>query len=412
MTVNTSGKPTEFRPITLILKRGLARIVGKAAAIILPLGLLLCGVQAHAGEESSLDLKQVAPQAPPPSLEEPWVFTLGVPGWMPGVYGTVGINGFNSEANVGFQKIFPRIDFVTSVEAGVQKGKFGMDGSLLYLSLGADASRGGLLSKVDLRLDEYLADIGFSYRIVEGPHGWLDALAGCRYTNLYQRITLHPDDGAINDASTDLVDGVSQRIAQKLSDSNIAGTIQSLVTQRVVDRLQDLTGNYPNLPIGPVDGSRLGIIKDVIVRIVDKFKPDLLAAVKAEAQAKTATLKATAQQRVNYLKTKLADAISSKLTSLLNQSASKTNYWFDPYVGLRGRLNLNKAFYLTGRGDIGGFDVGSELTWQVYGAVGCQLTRNIYAEAGYRCLFDNYRGGGLTYDVYTRGVELNMGVTF
>ena len=91
---------------------------------------------------------------------------------------------------------------------------------------------------------------------------------------------------------------------------------------------------------------------------------------------------------------------------------SKTNYWFDPYVGLRGRLNLNKAFYLTGRGDIGGFDVGSQLTWQAYGALGCQITRNIYAEAGYRCLYMNYRGGGLLYDAYTRGVEINMGITF
>ena len=165
---------------------------GAEGAWTLSLLLLLGGICAHAGEESSLDLKQV-----PPSLEEPWKFTIGIPGWMAGFYGNIGINGITSPVSVGFNRILPHVDFASTLEAGVQKGKFGIMGSLIYASVSGDADRGGLLSKVDLRVDEYVSDFGLSYRIVDGPHGWIDALAGCRYTNLYERITLHPDNGAL-----------------------------------------------------------------------------------------------------------------------------------------------------------------------------------------------------------------------
>ena len=159
-------------------------------------------------------------------------------------------------------------------------------------------------------------------------------------------------------------------------------------------------------------GRELDRIKDDIRRLAERLDPEIAAAIIAEAQAKTAALKMTAQQRVDFLKNKLTNEIASRLKSALNQTVSKTNYWFDPYVGFRGKYTFYKSFYLTGRADIGGFDVGSQLTWQVYGALGCQLTRNIYAEAGYRSLYDDYRGGGLIYDVYTRGFQVDMGITF
>jgi hypothetical protein len=44
-------------------------------------------------------------------------------------------------------------------------------------------------------------------------------------------------------------------------------------------------------------------------------------------------------------------------------------------IGVRGRYNLSKAFYLTAQTDIGGFEIGSDIAWQGYAAVGCQVTR-------------------------------------
>ena len=109
----------------------------------------------------------------------------------------------------------------------------------------------------------------------------------------------------------------------------------------------------------------------------------------------------TAQQRiVRILKTEL------------NKGHSLTEYWGDPYIGVGGRYHLNKAFYLTGKVDVGGFDVGSIVAVQSYAALGCQLTRNLYSELGFRYLYDDYDNGGYSYKVSTYGPQITAGIVF
>ncbi|MDR3402574.1 MAG: hypothetical protein P4L99_08750 [Chthoniobacter sp.] len=91
---------------------------------------------------------------------------------------------------------------------------------------------------------------------------------------------------------------------------------------------------------------------------------------------------------------------------------ARTDDWWDPFVGLRGRYYLSKSMYLTGRADIGGFGVGSELAWQVNAGLGCQLSRSIYAETTCRIYHVNYRNDGLIYDVLTYGPEVTLGIQF
>ena len=61
------------------------------------------------------------------------------------------------------------------------------------------------------------------------------------------------------------MDALGNQIAQNLSERDIAGQVQSLIAQKVLDHLQDLAGNYPNVPIGPVGGSDLDQIKEEIL---------------------------------------------------------------------------------------------------------------------------------------------------
>jgi hypothetical protein len=79
------------------------------------------------------------------------------------------------------------------------------------------------------------------------------------------------------------------------------------------------------------------------------------------------------------------------LTTQLNRSFSFYDSWFDPVIGLRGRFNLNKAFYLTAEGDIGGFGIGSDIAVEAYAALGYQLSRNLRAEAGFHYYYDDFR---------------------
>jgi hypothetical protein len=43
-------------------------------------------------------------------------------------------------------------------------------------------------------------------------------------------------------------------------------------------------------------------------------------------------------------------------------------------IGLRGRFNLNKTFYLIAQTDVGGFGIGSDIAVEAYAALGCQFT--------------------------------------
>ena len=77
--------------------------------------------------------------------------------------------------------------------------------------------------------------------------------------------------------------------------------------------------------------------------LIQSQQPELAAAIRAGAQAKAAQLKA-----------QLAGQVANILTSQLNRSLSFYDDWFDPLIGVRGRLNLSKAFYLTAETDVGG----------------------------------------------------------
>ena len=90
--------------------------------------------------------------------------------------------------------------------------------------------------------------------------------------------------------------------------------------------------------------------------------------------------------------------------------ASGTSTWADPILGMRGRYYVSRAFFLNGYGDIGGFGAGSELSWQVLGAVGVQAARWCDVQLGYRALGFEYQSGRAKQEITTHGPIL--GATF
>ena len=62
----------------------------------------------------------------------------------------------------------------------------------------------GWLKRRTLRLDSYIADGEVYYRVLEGPNGWLDARAGGRYFNTFNRLGLTSNDSKINQAAAQL----------------------------------------------------------------------------------------------------------------------------------------------------------------------------------------------------------------
>jgi len=67
-----------------------------------------------------------------------------------------------------------------------------------------------------------------------------------------------------------------------------------------------------------------------------------------------------------------------------------TQSWWDPIVGANLSLPLGKTFSLDLRSDVGGFGVGSDLTWQVFPYLNWQFTKWGSLQAGYRWLYMDY----------------------
>ena len=64
------------------------------------------------------------------------------------------------------------------------------------------------------------------------------------------------------------------------------------------------------------------------------------------------------------------------------------------------------------RGEVGGFDLGSDLTWQVMGGVGYRAGESSDVFFGYRHLKIDYSESNFTYDTETSGFILGMNFFF
>jgi hypothetical protein len=93
-----------------------------------------------------------------------------------------------------------------------------------------------------------------------------------------------------------------------------------------------------------------------------------------------------------------------------NVSASQN--WVDPVVGARFRVNLRKGLFVMLKGDAGGFDAGSQVTWQIYTGVGKEFKQRYSLFLGYRHLSVDYRNGGFIYDMGMSGTLLGFGIRF
>jgi opacity protein-like surface antigen len=91
----------------------------------------------------------------------------------------------------------------------------------------------------------------------------------------------------------------------------------------------------------------------------------------------------------------------------LGVSREQGQSWVDPLVGARITLPLSDSWNFLARGDIGGFDTGSALAWQLGAYFQYQTSGSLSVIAGYRVLSMDYEDGTganrFLYDVTTQG---------
>ncbi|MDT0553419.1 hypothetical protein [Urechidicola vernalis] len=93
-----------------------------------------------------------------------------------------------------------------------------------------------------------------------------------------------------------------------------------------------------------------------------------------------------------------------------------TETWFDPVVILRSNGSFNEQWFYKLRGDLGGFGIGSDFTWQIQAYVGYNFSEKFHLSLGYRNIDIDYENGADTdyfkYDMSTFGPNLRAGFSW
>ena len=99
-----------------------------------------------------------------------------------------------------------------------------------------------------------------------------------------------------------------------------------------------------------------------------------------------------------------------------NLSGSHSLTFYDPIIITRLSTAIKEKWLLQFRGDLGGFGVGSDFTWQLQAYAGYKFTKVFQLTAGYRYLGIDYDGGEyderFIFDVNEFGPEIQFGFTF
>ena len=88
---------------------------------------------------------------------------------------------------------------------------------------------------------------------------------------------------------------------------------------------------------------------------------------------------------------------------LAGVSISPTKSFADPVIAVRANAALSPRWSLIGYADVGGFGVGSDMTYQVAVTANWQATENLYLSAGFRQLYLDYDKNGTAFKVKMAG---------
>jgi hypothetical protein len=105
---------------------------------------------------------------------------------------------------------------------------------------------------------------------------------------------------------------------------------------------------------------------------------------------------------LRYIDLSLDVEIGSAIDSTARES------WIDPWIGARGRIALGEQWSLRLRGDVGGFGVGSEFTWQALAVLGWSFADSWQLDLGYRAIDIDYEGDDLEFDGVIYGPLLGL----
>jgi hypothetical protein len=98
--------------------------------------------------------------------------------------------------------------------------------------------------------------------------------------------------------------------------------------------------------------------------------------------------------------------------STVGLTLDSSDEWIDPIVGLRGELHVGDHWSFILEGDVGGFGVGSDLSWHLLGSVTYHFTRHFGIAAGWKILDVDYEEDDFIWDMQMSGPFLALVFSF
>ena len=94
------------------------------------------------------------------------------------------------------------------------------------------------------------------------------------------------------------------------------------------------------------------------------------------------------------------------------RSVSGSADWWDPVIGFRVILPFADRWSFMGYGDVGGFGVGSKITYQAIVGVNWEFAKSFSAKLGYRYMYQDYDKNNFLWDVAAHGAYIGLGIAF
>src|SRR6187549_2236582 len=182
-------------------------------------------------------------ESAPPSItqSEPWQFTIAAPGWLASMNGTIGVRGVDANIDVPVDEVLQHLDMIFAMRAEAQKGPFGIFGEVFYIGLSDNTQINGLINNIHEQVDLTLVDGALSWRLFNQPRWSLDFAAGTHYTNVFERLELHSDSVAIQQASqrfvNNIADDLRSKLDQDISNSEFLEALKSTIKADIINRI-------------------------------------------------------------------------------------------------------------------------------------------------------------------------------
>jgi len=344
-----------------------------------------------------------------------WSFVIEPYVWAMGIDGKTGIGGFPAmNVNVDAINVIRHLDWAIFSKAEIRKGRWGILADGYYASLSGSGNLESILYKNGtLHMQQGLASLALSYRIIDDRRGFLDVYAGARYNYLGVQIDTTVDPAGVSSLTERmtqrLANGIDQSVTKVFSEN--PGAAQEDLTRLVK---ADLTSKVLEKIAKTPDPIREALKASELRHILNSNRAAFANYISAAAAVRIAAAKGqdttALQATANSAKQKLDSQLSKDIQNALPTHGAGSQWWVDPIVGLRGQINITRWLFLAAQGDVGGFGAGSQITWNTQATVGFNFTRNIFAELGYRYMYVDYNKNNFLYQMNSYGLFSSIGV--